>query len=122
MTEIPEHLLARARAARGKPEPTNNETVEVSIADLELIKEWLDRHQDTPFTKDGKNVVYALDRLVACIPDPPYEPDPTLVQKYANIQRWTIATARNNLIALHKAGLTVDLSVDTTDTTESEKD
>lgn len=49
------------------------DTVEVSVADLELLKEWVGRDRDTPFTKDGANVIYLLQRLVSSLPDPDAE-------------------------------------------------
>lgn len=85
------------------------ETVEVPVAELELLKEWVDRRQDTPFTSDGQNVVGLFQRLIALIPEPAYEPDILLVQEYAWIQGYSSEAARQELIDLHNAGLTVSL-------------
>lgn len=104
MTEIPEHLRKRAEARRQEMEP---KTVEVPVADLELLKEWHDRNRDTPFTSDGLNVVALFQRLIALIPEPAYRPDPWLVSDYAYAQGYSTAAAEAELIQLHKAGFTV---------------
>lgn len=135
MTEIHEHLRARAAAARKvvTVERAHADCVPASGCLLERSDEC--PYTDTPASHCRSNstetvevpvellirlreaealpsgeldeIDAAIDELVALIPEPTYEPDIWLVQEYAHAQGCSNATARDELINLHRSGLTV---------------